>query len=102
MSESRLTPLKDAVVMLRDLHRLDAKLIVIGDDLKLVAELTRHNFNDGYPVEVFHIHVVKGVVLRTSLDDAIDRYYERRNAGHGVSEISPMSILKRESALCRP
>jgi hypothetical protein len=87
--------LKDAVKRLAD-HNLGAKLLILGDYLVLVAELTRWNFNDGRPLEVLHINVVKDGVLHSDLDGAIDRHHARMNSGiYGPSEIPAIDVYSR-------
>ena len=85
-----------AVQRLND-HGLGSRLLIIGDTLTLAA-LTRRNFNDGQPIEIFHVTVVDGVVLRGSLDDALDRFCARMQSDQGPSEISALDVYRRQIA----
>jgi hypothetical protein len=49
--------------------------------LMLIADLTRHDFNSGQPMEVFSIGVFDGMVLRESLNDRLTRYHRRKKTG---------------------
>jgi hypothetical protein len=90
--------LKSAVMQLQA-NGLGARIFVDkATDLILVADLTRPDFNGGQPVEIFHTGIYEGCVLRVSFDGAMARYMINKKAGVGLSEIHPMSILRRELA----
>jgi hypothetical protein len=90
--------LKSAVMQLQA-NGLGARIFVDkATNLILVADLTRPDFNGGHPVEIFHIGIYEGRILRVSFDGAMTRYMINKKAGVGLSEIHPMSILRRELA----
>ena len=98
MADSYYIDLKSAVMQLQA-NGLGARIFVNkATDLILVADLTRPDFNGGQPVEIFHVGIYDGVVHRESFEGAIYRYIINKKAGVSLSEIHPMSILKRELA----
>jgi hypothetical protein len=77
-----------------------ARLVAVklGDEsrLILIAYLTRPNFNDGQPVEIFNVGVFDGTVLRDSFTDHLARYHENKKKGYHLFETNPCSVLMRE------
>ena len=98
MADTHYIDLKSAVIQLQA-NGLGGRVFVDkAYGLILVADLTRPDFNGGQPVEIFHVSIYDGDVIRLTFEGAVDRYIINKKAGISVSEIHPMAILKRELA----